>query len=126
MKIADDAESIRRRMEEIQAERMQHLMGKPIEETEAEAAHAYLGEAATGWPFTAFDDLPGPSAFQMSDVLDDGERVGISRGGRDYAVRWSVANRYVGETISFVTEKGEDIGTIEWDGKGWKQSHSRW
>ena len=31
MKIADDASAIKKRLEEIQAERMQHLQGVPIE-----------------------------------------------------------------------------------------------
>ncbi len=53
---ADDAAAIKARMEEIQQERMQAILGKPIEETKTE--YAYLGEAASGWPFTAFDDLP--------------------------------------------------------------------
>lgn len=49
MKIADDAESIRRRLEEIQAERMQQIMGKPIEEIgEAKAiAEVYLSGHST-------------------------------------------------------------------------------
>lgn len=55
MKIADDAAAIKARLEEIQQERMQAIMGKPIEETKA-----LVFEAAdiTWTAFSGYDDLP--------------------------------------------------------------------
>ena len=51
---ADDFEAIRRREEEIKAERNLILTGTTAETKE----HVWVGEAAIGWPFTAYDDLP--------------------------------------------------------------------
>lgn len=60
MKIADDAAAIKARMEEIQRERMQAIMGKPNATTVAalEEAEAGLGEVYHTWGYFATDDLP--------------------------------------------------------------------
>jgi hypothetical protein len=58
MKIADDAAAIKARMEEIQQERMQAIMGKPIEETQTIILDAaditWTTFSGTGY----LDDLP--------------------------------------------------------------------
>lgn len=55
-KIADDSQSIAQRLKEIEAEKMQRIMGTPLEEAkEPEVVWSYMGEAAIGWPFTAYD-----------------------------------------------------------------------
>jgi len=48
MNIADDTDSIRKRLEEIEQERVKQIMGVPIEEPKAE-----IGEYAVGWPYGA-------------------------------------------------------------------------
>lgn len=50
----DDHESIRRRMEELKAERDLALTGSSAPQ-EPEQAWSYMGEAAVGWPYTAYD-----------------------------------------------------------------------
>ncbi len=53
---ADEYAEIARIMKENEAERLKNLMGQPLEETkEPEAVWSYCGEAAIGWPFTAYD-----------------------------------------------------------------------
>lgn len=62
MKIADDAAAIKARLEEIQQERMQAIMGKPIEETQVFDAADIVWTATGGcnptWGYFATDDLP--------------------------------------------------------------------
>jgi hypothetical protein len=47
--IADDAAAIRKRMEEIRAERLQFILGRPLEEAEAPKA----------WPQFSVEDYAG-------------------------------------------------------------------
>lgn len=54
MSCVDDYEAIRRRQEEIKANESLARTGSTVEETKS----VWVGEAAAGWPFTAYDDLP--------------------------------------------------------------------